>query len=198
MDATPEIEPHAHHRTGHKRLDMILAVCALLVSLVSVVLGIENAIAMRQLVAASSWPYVNVGVSNGNAEGGAALNLLVQNKGVGPAKVKSLEVFYDGKPMEGEEALMRTLTGGKPVPIVRSRVVGSVLSADETVHFLSVPTHSVPEGDLLQMAKLSEKITIRTCYCSAFDECWVTDRTVKPATSAEVDECPAVAVPFQG
>lgn len=197
MEVTPEIEPQPHHHTGHKRLDAILAISAIFISLVSVILGIENAVAMRQLVAANSWPFVNVGVSNGNAEGGAALDLLIQNKGVGPAKIRSLEVFYDGKPMQGEDALLRAMTGDKPIPVVRSRVVGSVLSADEAVNFLSVPEQSVESADLLQLAHLSENITLRACYCSAFDECWVTDRTVKPATTEEVDECPVPAVPFQ-
>lgn len=195
MEVTPEIEP-PHRHTGHKRLDAILAISAIFISLVSVVLGIENAVAMRQLVAANSWPFVNVGVSNGNAEGGAALNLMIQNKGVGPAKIRSLEVFYDGKAMQGEDTLLRAM-GGKSIPVVRSRVVGSVLSADETVNFLSVPEPSVAPADLLQLARLSDKITLRTCYCSAFDECWVTDRTVKPATTEEVDVCPVPAVPFQ-
>lgn len=197
MDATPEIETQPHHRTGHKRLDVILALSAFLISLMSVVLGIENAVAMRKLVASNSWPFVNVGVSNGNATGGAALDLLIQNKGVGPAKIKSLEVFYEGKPMRGEHALMRTMTGGKPVPILRSRVVGSVLSAKESVNFLSVVDQSVAPSDLVELAKLSDRISIRTCYCSAFDECWVMDRTVTPSKSTEVDECPVAPVPFQ-
>lgn len=197
MDATPEIESQPHHRTGHKRLDIILAVSAFLISLVSVVLGIENAVAMRQLVASNSWPFVNVGVSNGNETGGAALDLLIQNKGVGPAKIKSLEVFYEGKPMAGDQALMRAITGGKPVPIVRSRVVGSVLSAKESVNFLSVVEQSITPSELAELARRSDRIALRTCYCSAFDECWVMDRTVEPSRSTEVDECPVAPVPFQ-
>jgi hypothetical protein len=197
MEATPEVEAHPHRHTGHRKLDLVLAISAFLISLVSVLLGIENAVAMRQLVASNSWPFVNVGVSNGNPTGGDALDLVIQNKGVGPAKIETLEVFYDGKPMPGANALIQAMVGRKPVPSVRSRVVGSVLSAKESVNFLSVVQQSVAPSDLHQLASLSSRIAIRTCYCSAFDECWVLDRTISPTKTTEVDECPAVPVPFQ-
>ncbi|HEV8692564.1 MAG TPA: hypothetical protein VGQ93_00025 [Lysobacter sp.] len=197
MDATPEVEVPHHHKTGNRKLDLILAVSAFVISLVSVFLAIENAVAMRHLVASNSWPFVNVGVSDGNEAGNAALDLVIQNKGIGPAKIESLEVFYGGQPMRGGNALIHAMTGGKSIPFVRSRVVGSVLSAKESVNFLSVVGQSVDPSDLLKLAKLSKGIAIRTCYCSVFDECWLLDRTIAPSKLTEVDECPAAQVPFQ-
>jgi hypothetical protein len=196
MEATPEIEVPHHHKIGHRKLDVILTISAFVISLVSVFLAIENAVAMRQLVASNSWPFVNVGVSDGNQSGNAALDLVIQNKGIGPAKIETLEVFYRGQPMRGGDALIRTMTGDN-IPFARSRVVGNVLSAKESVNFLSVVGQTVEQSDLRKLAELSDEIAIRTCYCSVFDECWLLDRTIAPSKLTEVDECPVVKVSFQ-
>ena len=56
---TPEHEtPHRAHGTGHRWLDLTLALSAMFVSIVSLILAVHSGHAMDRLVAANSWPFL--------------------------------------------------------------------------------------------------------------------------------------------
>jgi len=201
MDPGPEIDPHHHHHTGRPWLDLVLGVTAILISLISLILAILNGDAMQRLVAANSWPYVNVGNSNTDESGAPLLILTMQNKGVGPAKIQSLEVFYDGKAMAGSEALIHAMLGpaynGLPVYHVASSIVGGVLSAKESVDFLQVKGKLVPRAILEQLAAKTDGLGYRVCYCSVFDECWMFDRSGAQSSPKPIKTCPRPATPYE-
>jgi hypothetical protein len=192
-----EIEAHDAPHTGRRWLDAALAVAAVPTSLCSLILAIENGSAMQHLVAANSWPFVKVGVTDQTPFGGAALELVLQNKGVGPAKVETLEVFFRDEPVAGPHALMRAMLGpdADRAPYFASRIVGGVLASKESLSFVAIDNRSVDPAVLKTLVERAPFIRLRTCYCSAFDECWVLDRA-KAKAPRRMNVCPTPAVPF--
>jgi|GEM_PF-6163644 len=57
MEAGAEIHAH-HHAVGHRWIDLALASGALILSVTSIVIAIQNEHAMQRLVTANSWPYL--------------------------------------------------------------------------------------------------------------------------------------------
>src|ERR1700733_15059033 len=104
-------EIHAHPRhTGARWFDLVLALSAIFISAVSLVVAIEHGRTERDLVAANSWPFLRAMLNNGYNDGrDVAIGL--SNGGVGPAKLKSLEVFYDGTPVSSSYDLLRRCCG---------------------------------------------------------------------------------------
>jgi hypothetical protein len=97
MELDPEVHSHPH-RVGHHWFDMVLASTALLVSISSIIIAIQNESNMRRLVTANSWPYIALNQGN-EKDGEANVHFDVKNAGIGPATLEKLVVTYDGKPV---------------------------------------------------------------------------------------------------
>ena len=199
-DMGPEPEHHHHHHSGHRWLDVVLAVSAVIISLISLFLAIQHGRVMERMVEASTWPYVLVGYSNFNADGTPHVTLWVVNKGVGPARLDSLEVFYQDAPQTGPQALLKAiLKPGDPsrhYHAFQSDVVNSVLSARESVNFLDLDAKSYDPADYSRIGAATEHLDFRACYCSVFEECSLVDTRKSPRPVA-VKACPVPEKPFQ-
>lgn len=194
----PEVE-HLHHHTGRPWWDLALGVSAVCISLVSILLAIHNGHAMERLVQANSWPFVKMTYTNFNQDGTPHNHLDLTNKGVGPASIESLEVFYDGKAMPGARALLnamlKRITVSPNPRILDSGVVNNVLSAKEQMTFVDFHGEDYSPEDYAAIRTGLRKVESRTCYCSVFDECWLADtRNQRPV---KVNACPVPEVPFQ-
>lgn len=193
MDTGPEIEGHHHAHTGRPLLDLILGVSAIVISLISLGLAIAHGNAMERLVEANSWPFVATSFSNAEADGTPHFRLGIMNKGVGPARIDSLQVFYEGKPVHDARELVTRMSGGSPQPpiqILSSDVLNSVMSARETVNFVDVPIGGATPGQQKQLGRAGPKITFATCYCSVFDECWTVDTREAAPRPHKIKICP--------
>ena len=206
MDA-PEI-PHQHAaHTSHRWLDITLAIAAMFVSITSLVVAVEHGHTMQRLVEANSWPILQFETHNVAATGeGGEVRLTVVNAGVGHALIKSFEIWYKGQPMRGTGQLIgaccettdEVRTELKTAHWSVGPVTSKVLRAGDHTDFLALP--HVEEG-ALKNTELEEtfdaardKITVRICYCSVFDECW---RSSGTAIEAErVENCPVPAVAY--
>jgi hypothetical protein len=201
MDLGPDVETRHHHRTGRAWVDVVLGVSAVAISLTSLLLAVGNGNAMQRLVQANSWPFVSLSVSNRNEAGDKLLRLVAQNKGVGPARVQTLEVFYDGKPMSGPRTLIHAILGPAAndlhIPFDTSAIVGEVLSSKELAYLLTVKDKSISPEILEKLSNETKNIGFRTCYCSVFDECWISDRTGATLSPPQaVKSCPAPETPY--
>src|SRR3569832_1502017 len=95
MDETelPQATREALARTPQRRdWDAFAAVIAALIGLLALCVSGYTAYLQRQQVRAQVWPYLEPGMSGNKRE------LIVFNKGVGPAIVEGVQVFVDGKP----------------------------------------------------------------------------------------------------
>ncbi|HEY5338968.1 MAG TPA: hypothetical protein VIJ85_12245 [Rhizomicrobium sp.] len=197
------------HRPRHW-LEYVSTAFAVIVSLISLWAGIGSERANREMVAASSWPLLAVDSSNVDAEGRSVLLFRVTNAGVGPAKVRSFEVFYKGKPYTTAISLIQACCQRdfkRPPPFgneaatgtfITGGTAGNVIRAGETHPFITygLGTQNGAVWRALNSARNND-MKYRICYCSVFDECWINTVTGRnQLDSAPVDKCPAPRVPY--
>ena len=161
---------------------------ALLTSLVSIFLGLQNGDAMNRLVEANSWPHLSINSTN-YSEGMRKINIRVANQGVGPAILHDFVVYHDGEPVRNAIQLIQACcVGERPAfetaeefnDVVKD--IGTFTPAGRVIR----PGEEVPvirlgrvEGnedvwDALNIARF-RGMSFRACFCSVFDECWASD-----------------------
>lgn len=112
MEAPEQPHQHATH-TGHRWLDIVLALNAMFVSVVSLVVGIEHGRTMERMadantrmVEANSWPFVAFSTHNVDENGNADVRLVLNNQGIGPARIQAFELWYAGQPIASPKDLI--------------------------------------------------------------------------------------------
>lgn len=182
-----------------------MACAALLVSGISLYVAVHHGETMEKMVAAASWPNLeaNVTVGDQGRPETARLGIAVSNTGVGPARLETLEIWHDGTPLSDARALIDALaTAGKPaIPSLSARLearslVGTVIGAREDSALLSI-TPSDSEAWRLPIIRFAVQLQSRLCYCSVFDECYVSDTRAKRGRPERVEHCPEPAVPYR-
>lgn len=190
----------APRKVGHARLDLILALSAIFISAVSLVVAIQNSIIQRELVAGSTWPFVQRSL-NATLNDSGDSGLGVSNDGVGPAKIRSVELFFDGKPVGSPRELLQRCCGLRTdIPYRQQMPDGysvsiadnTVLRAGETNTMLRIRA-SAPEIRQRFEAALT-RISFRGCYCSVLEQCWTSDLSTTKVKS--IAACPAPEFPF--
>ena len=206
VDVTGETEPlHQHHHTGRTWLDVILGVSAVVISTVSLFLAVQHGKVMEKMVEASTWAYVQVGISTYIADQGKYSlhpHRFLDNKGVGPAKIESLEVFYLDVAQPSDQDLVRTLLHStdksRHFSFFHSDIVGGVLAAKEAVNFVDLGNDLYTPEEYETIRQELPKLNFRACYCSVFDECSIFDsREPMRSRQLPMKSCPVPAVPFQ-
>src|SRR3984885_265314 len=120
---------HAHGHRGHSSgfhwLDISLALSAFFVSLVSLGLAIHNGRAMGRLGAANSHP--NIDFAYGNAcdfhDGRGVrpgLYVSLENTGIGPARLRAVELSFSGRPVANLHALLDMCCTQEPQAALRT------------------------------------------------------------------------------
>lgn len=193
---------HAHPRhTGRGWLDLLLALSAIFISVVSLAVAIEHGRTDRQLVAANSWPFLQV---NARISDTAGMRFWLVNEGIGPAKLETFQMLYDGRPVASVTTLLERCCGlsadkaiqARQLPggINTIRVNQKVFRPGQEGRFLDVP--NLPDSAALERALSTGTIPVsfQACYCSVFDECWMSNlRDLHPRPVAQ---CPTTVVSF--
>ena len=188
----------APRRTGRVHFDAIVSIAAIFISAVSLYVAIEHGKTERDLVAANVWPFPRAILSNGwDSHGSTAIG--VSNGGVGPAKIRSLQMFYRGQPVSSGFDLLRKCCGLAPdAAAVKAAFPGGTYNSivDETVlrpgeenvvlRVTPSPTNG-PIVDRLKRVDVLSQVTFRVCYCSVLDQCWIND--LRSTRTQPVREC---------
>jgi len=199
-------------KTGHRWLDLIVAVAALSISTLSIFVAQSTNERMERVMRASAWPFVQLGSGNAGENGEHILAFGFDNVGTGPARVYTFDVEVDGRRVSADGHLLTNMlraccdaeftadidaAGGNMLA-----VYGQEISSPASQRFLA-PSADVtairwPRTDAndrawtaLDRARQEGRITMSTCYCSVFDECWVARSNSFPPE--EVDSCEAPA-----
>lgn len=202
-----ESHPHHHpHGTGLRWLDISLGVAAGIVSLVSLWLGLHSAHSMEKLVAANSYPYLEMMRSMSTLEKDPETGLprkrveyMLVNNGIGPARIEWVELKYKGKPMADIDALLSACCAmTQKVDFAMNRrgnVAGALVRAGDMMSMFAAdqPGSNNPMFDALHRSM--PDIEVSACYCSVFDECYLRDRDAKKPQA--VEQCTPPAVPFR-
>jgi hypothetical protein len=177
---------------------------ALLVSVVSLWVAIATEKANQQMVdanyrmvAAASWPFLQM-ISSNNDDGTPRITLALENAGVGPAKIQTFEVFWRGKAYGSAFQLLSECCAPNRtfIPMGTTPVQGVVLRAGDKRQFLAVDLRpdNTPVWQAFDKVRLNE-LTYRVCYCSVFDECWVSE--LLGARAERVKACPTPPIPYK-
>jgi hypothetical protein len=208
MEAPEQPHQHSSH-TGHRWLDIVLALSAMFVSVVSLVVAIEHGRTMERMadansrmVEANSWPFVDFETHNLDEQGNADVRLVLRNQGIGPARIQTLEMWYDGQPVASPGDLMKACCQTSPAKREHREkttwsfglAAPSILRAGDHSDFFALAQNK-EDADVWERFNVArDKIKVRICYCSVFDECWAGSGTTTEAD--RVPSCPVPAVPF--
>jgi hypothetical protein len=153
----------------------------------------------RQLVAANSWPFVQIQENDSVPGGAPGMAFIMANQGIGPAKVETFEVFWKGEPQRSRDAFLRSCCGGTPDQVDYSLTHGVVLRAGQIMNFLAIPLDARDQPILAALRAGFDNLSFRYCYCSAFDECWLAESHFghpHDLSPPRVRVCPQPKVPY--
>jgi hypothetical protein len=195
-------------KTGHRWVDLIVAVTALSISALSIFVAQSTNERMERVMRASAWPFVQLGSGNVTNDGEHAIAFGIDNVGTGPARIYSFEMQVDRQPVpQGGHMLTNVLraccNAEFDAAIARANgdifaVYGNEVSSPVSRRFLA-PNADVtairwPRTEAneelwttLDTARQQGRIGMSVCYCSVFDECWVARSNSFPPE--EVDSC---------
>lgn len=187
----PELEPR---KIGHRWIDLILAGSAILISVVSVSIAMHHSHVQEELVAANSWPFLRFAHGNRNDAGERQITLTIDNPGLGPALLKSINITYEGRVVTTREQFLEMCCGyGDLSPADRTQVMlmsspleHAVIPAGEETLFMSLK----PSGDGEVWERLNSerwKLKFDACYCSVLHACWRSD--LSGQEPERVDHC---------
>lgn len=183
-----------------KWLDVVVAVSAIFISVVSLVVSIEHGRTMEKMVdqnermvEANTMPMLSASLdyTYNKKMDRVELQASVKNSGVGPAMIDRFRVFYQGKryAVKDVNVLLNTCCTEemKKHEVVQvSSVSGSTVPAGASSNFLTIPLLHAPS---LQGAEgmSSGNFSFEACYCSVLDKCWETNFDQRRPTP--VPEC---------
>lgn len=151
--------------------DAVAAIIASLVGFLALLVAgytayIQRYTANIQLtqVQAQVWPWLVAG-NNDNEN-----SVEVYNKGVGPAIVRSAQVFVDGKPQSDWQHVLKALDA-VPHQYSQSTLNPNVLTPGEKVPVIQFMNKD--DYARFRAAAVMHLTLINICYCSTLGECWM-------------------------
>jgi hypothetical protein len=130
----------------------------------------------ERLVQSNSLPHLTLEVRNPVDENGLAhLDFVATNAGVGPADIRSVEMFLEGQPVRSSRELFIRCCGVDTREYRRSALQNLMLRPGDSRHYLrldSRPAIGMEAFSRVHETWVKGNIVSRVCYCSVFDECW--------------------------
>jgi hypothetical protein len=207
MEEGAHTHAHAPHGTGFRWLDIGLALSAFIVSLSSLWLTVHNARTMERLVTANSYPNIDFDFGNEfDFQDGRglrhALYLSLDNSGIGSARLRSIELSFEGKPAATLSALLEICCTSEPASELPKTnywtsgdMRGRMVQAGKQLNLFAWP-EAPGDPRWARFAQARDRIGVRVCYCSVFEECYLRDRSNREP--ARLKACPAPAVSYTG
>ncbi len=152
------------------------ALAALGISALALAVGAYQTRLMQTQARASVWPYVKIGYSYADRGDHAGFDIHVDNNGVGPALVKSVQVSLDDKPLPSWNDAFPVVVGHGTAFAHLQGLAGVVIPPNTN---RETTIHAIRIDDAAQAAKFYEardRFKIDICYCSIYDDCWIAHR----------------------
>ncbi|WP_263841188.1 hypothetical protein [Salinibacter sp.] len=142
----------------------MIGLAAVLLSLCGLFVSIYETSLERQEQRASVWPRALVAPSLS----GDSVKVIVENSGIGPARVRAAAVEHNGEHVAGWRAMMERLDiqGSVSTSLLNQRV----LSPDSEIEVFAIRDSTRALSNSIWVGNLD----ITLCYCSVYEECWVT------------------------
>lgn len=178
--------------------NFLVAVPAFVMSVAVAYFTFIQAEATEKMQIAAVWPHVAYESTNRDESGAPLIRLSLTNKGVGPAHIEAVELRYRGRAYSQFDDLLKACCSDQPQDLLigLGSIVGEVIRPGENLMFAQI---APPEGtsEVWQRFDVERtKLSVRLCYCSVFDDCWIADGAGdKPQP---VKSCPADWVQYYG
>ena len=202
----PQFETNPPEQEGRsrysKKLNFILAISAMLISIASFYATYIQAVSAEQQVKAMTYPLIQF--THGNYDTSAKdqkLNLTLINSGVGPAIIKKVTFRYKEqdygslsaflKACCSEELKLFSIERDKPDTssdshMITSKETGIILAAGEDTQLMQL-FRRAPNAKLWNaINKARFEVEFSTCYCSLLDNCYISKNA---GNVTEVDSC---------
>jgi len=193
--AAQGIEPAAR-TIGHSRVDLLIAACAIFMSMLSLLIAFNQTRMMRDQVVAASWPLLQFFSDNtaNDPNRSLVIRMSVQNAGVGPAIVKNFKLSYGGKSYSDVLRFLSDCCGYRVTsvdpthaalgtPLTRP-VAGTVIRPGESADFLILPLSQENAALWRRLDQARFHLSFAICYCSVLGECWNSDLTSEQSQHA--------------
>ena len=187
-----------------QKLNLILAICAILISAASFYATYLQANAAEKQVKAMTLPLLQFESSNLDEKTNKpVIKFAINNGGVGPALIKRLQLSYKNKNYQNifqvidaccasehqefsPKASMNLSQGG----FITSTVVGRILPAQQKINFYQLYDGKVSHKFWNKLNDERRYLKVSVCYCSLLDECYLTTeaQVVKSVASCVLDE----------
>ena len=159
---------------------------ALIVSVVALALGIYEANLERAHQRASVWPRLELNRNYDDIS--SKLTYTIANNGLGPAIIKSSTLSVNGKVVDNWDEVLFSLYCKRYQRSTR-KIGNSVLPPTTTLTMLQTRDPDLFALGYRQFSEKDVQLSIAICYCSVFDECWLTDRNNNPT---KVEACSTI------
>jgi len=183
----------ANTTTSQRRFRMpeLTSALALAVSIFALAIGAWQTRLMQGQARASVWPHLEIGYTyNSNVDENAFL-WRIDNNGVGPARIESVTLTLDDRPMKAWPEVLKALGFDSEMRVSTTSVAGEVIPPSlnrET----AIDTLRINEREPAKAFKAAiDRFRMDICYCSVYDDCWIAHWQT-PKVDA-VSSCPADA-----
>lgn len=182
-----------------RKLNFVIAICAILISAASFVATYLQAKAADQQVMAMTYPMIQYSTGNWDIDSReSVITFELRNNGVGPAIIRNIKFEYQDREIKSLQDFLlaccddglKALKASSSIPatasIVTSQTSNIVLSVNEEKQMMSLAKHpsNQPLWDKLNEERFKLRLSI--CYCSLLENCYWTDGR---GTVSEVNQC---------
>ena len=172
---------------------LVVGMPTLIISLALAYFAFVQADATKKMQTGGAMPFVTFGTSNfDDASGAPELSLSLANNGVGPAILGPMEVRYGGRAIANPSELLRACCehdAAKRIPFTSSPSTGVAIRPGEDVKFLRFTRNDANAKVWEAFNTERWKLKVLACYCSIFNDCWVTEGM--QGLPQAVKQCPA-------
>jgi hypothetical protein len=172
--------------TRTQRYERYLSLLVGLAAIIAAMVSLYQASLAREQARASAWPYLVGGLS---LTEGRPFTYQLANRGIGPAKIRTVRVTVDSKPVATWTDAIRLLSGTPSTGYNYSYVgPGIVMSPGANDTLLAIPPG---QQAFTVWNEAKKRLSVMICYCSVYEECWTTREDAVEA--APVKNCPPLA-----
>ncbi|MEP6390308.1 MAG: hypothetical protein ABJ056_10335 [Halioglobus sp.] len=155
--------------------EMLVGVSAVFIGVCALVVSLYEASIMRAEQRSSVLPLLEISrshfIDEDKPEAEWRLEIHAENVGIGPATVRDFRVTVDGKPQKSwAQAIGVLLDSDAEVVYWQSTINGRTLPAERVITMFGLRDRELAEEVVSQF----DRLDFEACYCSVFDECWVT------------------------
>lgn len=166
----------------------VLSVAGAFIAIVALYAALTESAAVRQQTAAAVWPFVQFLTEDSDTGESAEFTMSFTNTGVGPARMRTMQLVIDGEPIRDWAHAVKQLGGQLTDHVSRNFISSRVLSPNQKV--ITFSTTDPVLARKFQATVANPENFIAFCYCSIFDECWLSDSRQDLQNPEAVEECP--------